>query len=143
MDVNLLFPSLYLRCADLRGRDVTLTIDRVQMDSLRTDHGTERKPVMFFREMEERSQRDSEKPNKRLVMNKTNAMTIAKMLGTETDDWKGKRVTFFPATCAAFGETVDCIRVRPAAPQSRTNADARLSDQEKQDIDRQERGDSL
>ena len=40
-DVALLFPKRYLRGADLRGRDVTLTISKVVTRTLRKTDGTE------------------------------------------------------------------------------------------------------
>lgn len=121
MDARLLFPSLYIGAADLRGKDVTLTIDRVQVDDLKTDKGTEKKPVIYFREMVERSRKSGrDQDNKRLVMNKTNAKAIWLRLGHEMDNWPGQRVTLYATTCMAFGRMVDCIRVReqePAAPK--------------------------
>jgi len=124
MDVNLLFPSDYLRCADLQGRDCVITIKRVQMDTLKTDRGNERKPVVFM-----------EGTKKKWVLNKTNAKTIAKLYGNETDAWVGKKVALFGTTCEAFGETVDCVRVRPSEPQ--TKQDGGMTDDEKRDANQE------
>jgi hypothetical protein len=121
MDARLLFPKEYLCAADLAGKDVTLTISRLAQESLRTDKGDEDKWVLFFVEMEARHARDKKKLNKRLVLNKTNAKAIAKLHGNETDDWKGKQLTFFATTCQAFGETVDCIRIRDRVAPKRRN----------------------
>ena len=120
MDARLLFPSLYIGAADLRGRDAHLTISRVVQDDLKTDRGTEKKPVIYFREMEARK-RAGKGEDKRLVMNKTNMKAIGKALGTyETDEWVGGRITLYPTTCVAFGQVVDCVRVRDvAAPPPR------------------------
>jgi hypothetical protein len=118
MDVRLLFPNQYIGAADLHGKDVTLTIDRLVVEGLKTDRGTEKKPVVYFREMEARHRR-GEGENKRLVLNKTNAKVIGELYGYETDGWKGKRVTFFPTTCQAFGKEVDCVRVRPTEPRGK------------------------
>jgi hypothetical protein len=118
MDARLLFPNEYLAAADLQGKDVTLTISRLVQEALRTDKGDEDKWLIYFAEMEERSRRDKKKLNKRMVLNKTNAKTIAKLYGLETNDWIGKRITLFATTCQAFGETVDCIRIRESAPPS-------------------------
>lgn len=115
MDIRLLFPNQYISSADLRDRDVTLTISCVKVDDLRTDKGSERKPVVYFREMEARHRR-GEGENKRLVLNKTNAKVIAKLYGHETNEWAGKRITLYPTTCMAFGQQVECIRVRETAP---------------------------
>lgn len=118
MDVRLLFPSLYLRAADLQGKDAPLTIRRVVAEDLRTDGGTERKAVCYFEETRTNAQKSGAK-EKRLVLNKTNALMIAKVLGSyEINDWTGKRITLYPDRCQSFGETVDCIRVRDAAPET-------------------------
>lgn len=115
MDVRLLFPNQYIGAADMQGKEVSLTISRVVKEALRTEKGTENKPVVFFAEMEARH-RAGKGENKRLVLNKTNAKTIAKLYGNETDSWPGKRVTLYATTCTAFGQIVDCVRVREVAP---------------------------
>lgn len=114
MDVRLLFPSLYLGAPDLQGRDVTLTITRLTVDDLRTDRGTEKKPVLYFDECAAKA--TDKTKQKRMVLNKTNATLIANLYGWEADGWKGKRITLYPTKAAAFGKTVDCIRVRDTAP---------------------------
>jgi hypothetical protein len=120
-DVRLLFPSLYLSAADLRGKDVNLTIGRLVVEDLRTERGSERKPVLFFREIEERN-KAGQGENKRLVLNKTNMKTIGKLYGFEANDWPGKRITLYATTCQSFGQIVDCIRVREVAPPARQQA---------------------
>ena len=52
---------------------------------------------------------DGEKP---LILNKTNAASLAKAHGDETDDWPGKLVTAYPTTCEVGGETYDVVRLR-------------------------------
>ena len=122
MDVRTLFPTEYIASHDLAGKDVNLTISRVVVEDLRTTEGSERKPIVYFEEMEERNRKDRNQPNKKLVLNKTNAKVIAGLLGYETDDWGGKRITLFATTCQAFGETVDCIRIRDKAPPAKRSA---------------------
>lgn len=118
MDSRLLFPNDYLSAADLQERDVTLTISRLTQEELRTQEGNEDKWVLYFKEMEERHRRDPKRRNKRLVLNKTNAASISKVWGNETNDWIGKAITLWPTTCQAFGKTADCIRVREKKPKS-------------------------
>lgn len=129
MDARLLFPNDYIAAPDLKERDVHLTIDRVQMDELRTQDGSEDKPIVYFVEMEARHRKDKKQPNKRMVLNKTNMKTIAGLFGYETDVWKGQRITLYPTTCQAFGATVDCIRVRPKKPPGQAQAKPETSDQ--------------
>jgi hypothetical protein len=102
MDATLLFPSEYVRAADLVGKDVTKTIATVKVDELRRVDGTKgKKPVLYFKDTD-----------KKLVLNKTNLKTIIALHGKETNNWPGKRVTLFPTTCESFGEIVDCVRIR-------------------------------
>lgn len=103
---ELLFPSEYLAAVEFKGRDVTLTITRVEIAELQLARGgKEAKPVLHFGET-----------RKKVVLNKTNAGSIAVMYGAEAQDWVGKRVTFFPTKTQCGRETVDCIRVRERVP---------------------------
>lgn len=110
-----LFPSLYLGAHDLQGKEVALTIRRVVVEELKTSGGSERKPTVYFQETQAKAAQNKTE-EKRLVLNKTNAKSIAKMYGPEVNDWVGKRITVFSARVAAFGEEVDAIRVRPVPP---------------------------
>jgi len=106
---KLMFPSEFVAAEEFNDKDVSLTIKSVKVDSLRTTDGsTEQKPVLYFNETP-----------KKLVLNKTNATQIAQLHGAKAEKWVGKKVTLFPTTCAAFGQTVDCIRIRPTMPQSK------------------------
>lgn len=91
------FPSKYLKHADLKGHEVTLTMERVENEEL----GDETKPVLFF-----------EGKGKGLVLNRTNATAIAKAYGNDTKEWRGKQIVLFPATTSMQGSVVDCIRLR-------------------------------
>jgi hypothetical protein len=100
MNINDAFPSKYLKTADLKGRDVTVTIDAVEMITLPNDQG--RKLALRF-----------EGKDKQWIVNKTNANTIAKLLNSGVmEDWIGKQITIYPTETAYQGEMVDCIRVR-------------------------------
>lgn len=101
--VDLLFPSKYLKAADLRGRDVTVTISSIDpRHELKSSQGTDLKPVVKL-----------EGKEKMWVLNKTNAKTVASIYGNEVTKWLGKPVTIYPTTVQAGGKTCDCIRVRP------------------------------
>jgi N-acetylmuramoyl-L-alanine amidase len=101
---RLLFPSNYICAADLRGKDVTLTIAKVAKEELvRRGGSVEVKPVVTF-----------EKAQKRLVLARTNAETIAEIHGPDTSMWTGKQVTLYPTTTKMGPKTVDCIRIRGA-----------------------------
>lgn len=107
---KLLFPSEYVGAWDLGGEDRVVTITHIEMEDLVTMSGkkrkTEAKPTLTF-----------DGKQKRLVLNKTNAKTIAKMYGDDTKKWIGKKITIYATTCEAFGETVECIRIRSDKPR--------------------------
>ena len=103
MDYSLLFPSEYLKSAQFNGRDVTLTIKSVSLEELEGIQGKKLKGIIGFQE----------RPLK-WVLNRTNASALVAMFGRETDAWRGKRVTLWPApfTDPQTGEATTAIRVR-------------------------------
>jgi hypothetical protein len=51
-----------------------------------------------------------------LVLNKTNARTIAAQYGDAMANWIGKKITIYPDVCDAFGvKNTPCIRIRKGA----------------------------
>jgi len=114
MDARKLFPSVFLAAHDLDGKDVTLTIRALVQEELKTDRGGEDKWILYFEETAKKAK--SPRMEKRMVMNKTNAKTIMAIHGSETDDWVGKKIVLYPTKTPAFGEIVDCIRVRENVP---------------------------
>jgi len=103
MNLNEAFPSAYVREADLKGREVRLTIKSCQMEDIGGDH----KPVLYF-----------ERTEKGLVLNKTNANTIAGNLGSyDSDHWTGKTITLTGAETEFQGKRVRCIRVKLESSQ--------------------------
>jgi hypothetical protein len=109
--INEAFPSKYLKAADLKGRNVVVTIDRAEYEQI----GDDRKLILYF-----------EGKEKGVVLNKTNANNIAATHGDDTDDWKGQQVVLFEAMVDFQGKTVPAIRIRmPQAkdrPQQRQAA---------------------
>ncbi len=110
------YPSQYLKCADLNGMPWDMKIRTVSEEDLGQGHDKETKPVVYF-----------ENAQKGLVLNKTNATTIAKVYGDDTGTWTGQSVQVFPTQVEFKGETVDAIRVRvakeaPPQPQPSTPA---------------------
>ena len=116
MNVHQMFPSRYVTAFDLNGSDVTAKILRVGIEEMRSQRGTENKPVVYF-----------ENAKKAMVLNKTNAMTIASLYGPETDDWAGKMITLYATDVDAFGKTQRAIRIRPQAPAD-NNADKQIEE---------------
>lgn len=103
MNINDLYPSKFLKAADLQGRAVTVTITRVACEVMGRTRET--LPVLYFHGKV-----------KGLKLNKTNATAVAALAGSpQTDDWIGVTVTLY-ATVADFGgQTYDVVRVRAAA----------------------------
>ena len=46
----------------------------------------------------------------------TNANSIARRYGDETDDWIGAKLELYGSVTTFGGKEVDCIRIRPALP---------------------------
>ena len=57
-----------------------------------------------------------------LLLNKTNAKTIAQLYGKSPTDWVGKFVALYPTTTEVGGEMQDCIRVRNEIPALKPKA---------------------
>lgn len=106
MNIYKLFPSRYVTALDLNGHDVTVTMKTVAMEEMGAQN--EEKPVVFFSDA-----------SKGMVLNKTNAMTIADLYGPDTENWGGKRITLYSAKVKAFGSTHDAIRIRPRVPPTK------------------------
>lgn len=101
-NINEAFPSKYLKAADLKGRSVVVTIDRVEYEAVGQDR--QMKPVLYFRGKE-----------KGIVLNKTNANKIIQLTESPvTEDWSGFTVLIYPSETTFQGDVVDCIRVKGA-----------------------------
>lgn len=110
MNMKDLYPSRFLKAEDFEEGEVkTRTIKQVEIEELGQGKEAKSKPVVFFRDDE-----------KQLVLNKTNAVIIAKLYGDETDDWLGKRITMYAVEVESFGDVVRAIRVRTTAPKAAT-----------------------
>lgn len=122
MKLNEAFPSNYLKAADLNGHNVTVTIVSVELVELGQGRDKETKLLIAFRGKD-----------KQLVCNKTNANTIAKLYGDDTDSWIGQKITIGPREVEFQGDMVQAIRVsiqkpagapaavKPAAAQPQTS----------------------
>ena len=83
MIIDSAFPSKYLRAADIgEGQSVSVVMSDVKIESI-TESGNpeDDKPVLYF-----------EGKQKGLVLNKTNAATIAVAFGNETNGWTGRSI---------------------------------------------------
>jgi hypothetical protein len=106
--INDLYPSNYLKAADLSGEEWNLTIANMEMSQPMGDK-QEVKPVLYFRGAD-----------KGMVLNKTNATKIAEAYGDNTEDWVGKPVVLYEDTVTMQGQRVKALRVRIPPRGSRT-----------------------
>lgn len=107
MNLNDAYPSAFLKVDDLQNKNVTVTIESVELEEIGKGADKEKKLVIAL-----------VGKTKKFVCNKTNAKTIAGLYGGETDDWAGKRITLRPAEVEFQGEMIMAIRVsiqKPAA----------------------------
>jgi hypothetical protein len=110
-----LFPSKFVKAADLRGKNVTVTIERIQPKEKLVMNGgkTDYKPVIFLKGKE-----------KGWILNKTNARAIAKIYGPELTNWLGRDVVIMATEVEARGELVEAIRVNVEATRKVANGAA-------------------
>jgi len=103
MDINEIFKSSdAIKCEDLGGRDIILTVKAVEIATFNDDDNKKRKPILSFLETD-----------KTFVCNKVNSMSIGDSHGYETEHWPGKKITMYPSRTSFGGSMVDCIRIRP------------------------------
>ena len=106
-DYRKMFDSEYLASWDLE-KDTTVEMAQVVLGEVQGKNGdATKKPILYFKGAK-----------KGMVLNKTNGKIIAAMYGNDTDAWVEKSITLYATTCESFGDTVDCIRVRPGVPQT-------------------------
>ena len=106
-DAGLLHPSKYLSATDLRGREVTVQIRKIEpRHTLETARGNELKPLVVFAQSD-----------KGWLMGVTSSRVIQDLYGKDPREWIGKSITIYPTTCRGVGgDQVDCVRVRPEIP---------------------------
>jgi hypothetical protein len=105
MKISEEFPSQYLKASDLQGREIRLTMARVEREKI----GDDFKPVLYFKGKD-----------KGMALNKTNANTIGDAYGDDTDDWFDQPIILFSIKTEYQGKVVDGIRCRiPTAKDNR------------------------
>lgn len=105
------YQSEWLSGLDLNGKTVSVVINGVTLERVQNQRNeTAEKAAVSFRTP------GGAMLKKRLLLNKTNAVALAKLFGTETDAWVGKGVQLRPETVNAFGQTHLVVRIAGAAP---------------------------
>jgi hypothetical protein len=124
--IELLYPSPYLKAADLGGKDCTVTISHMEWDDVPQAGKSEtvRKPVVFFLGA------DGKLLKKKLASGPTIGRQIGDALGEkDTAKWSGKRITLYGTTTKGKGgKTVECVRVRARVNQTATEAPSAVTD---------------
>ena len=89
------------------GKDMILTIKSIGRETITGTGGKKEEcPVCHWQE--------NQKP---MILNTTNLKTIAKMYGSDYDQWPGKRVQIYASTTKFGGDTVECLRIRKDPPE--------------------------
>ena len=88
--------------------DLVLTIDKIYEEDIKNERGTERKPVMYFKE----------RGYKPMVVNKTNNDTITALHGRRTaaNTWEGKKIALYAASVPRSADGKG-LRVRDYKPE--------------------------
>jgi hypothetical protein len=108
MNINNAFPSKWIKSGDIpEDADLILTIASVSVEEVGSEENQESKPVVYFKENE-----------KGLVLNKTNAETIANLYTPETENWQGKRIALFATEVSYGGKQTLGIRIRLKPPKA-------------------------
>jgi hypothetical protein len=121
MKMQDLFPSKYLRAADLQGKPRVVTIDHVTHENFKDDGVNVKKTVVHF----------GGNGTAPVVLNKTNWRTLAAITGADDDEnWAGHKIELrSEKVIAPGGKIVDSIRIHEAPqPKKATAAGVELND---------------
>lgn len=106
MKLDQMFPSAYIKASDIGDKKPVVVIESIKMQVLGQGEEQETKPVLSFVGKE-----------KQMVLNKTNANTIAGMYGTDTKDWINKKVRIVVAEVAYKGKMGPALRISSVKPE--------------------------
>lgn len=127
-DYRAYFDSSCFRVWHLAGKERTFKIARVTRLTSEMVTGGKRE-VKKQPKLELVTQRGESVPLP-LLLNKTNAGTIAQLYGNRPSEWVGKLITMYPTTTSVGGKEQDCIRIRPRIPSNKARAQAPAADTE-------------
>jgi len=98
-----IFKNKYLKGDKIADRKVVVAISRIKIEEV--GRKKEQLPVLYF------TGKDLG-----MVCNRTNWRTLTTLLGDETDDWIGQRITLYTAPVEFEGETTMALRIMPKKP---------------------------
>lgn len=105
----------YIKAEDLKDRAIAVTVENVDLEDVGKDGKKEMKLVAHFRGKD-----------KTLILNRTNADSMAEIFHTDSyDGWRGQ-IVLYPDTTMYGGKKVACVRLRsphagPLAQQTSGN----------------------
>lgn len=97
-NIHDVFPSKYLKSADLKGSQPILIFERVEIEEMRAG---EEALVAYFRGRE-----------KGMVVNKSKANILASVYGPETENWIGEYVQLYETTVDFQGKRTPSIGIK-------------------------------
>jgi hypothetical protein len=110
---NEVYPSRWLKAADLSPDGEQVTIRKVTMEEIGEER--EKKPIMSF-----------DDHDKELVVNVTNWDSIEELTGEhDSDKWTGHVIKLVRVRVPFGGKNVEAIRVEPADPKPRRSLPAK------------------
>ena len=116
MKTSEVFPSKYLKGADVASGMLPVSIKMIAMETMKDSEGVEQlKPVAYF-----------EGGIKPMVLNMTNWNFLRDHYGDESDLWTGKTAALITVKVTAFGKTTDSLRF-VNAPKTAAQVNAELS----------------
>jgi hypothetical protein len=102
MNIHEVYPSKWLKAADLAGKSAVLKVATATMEELKAPDGSrDTKLVVRFANT-----------SKALVVNKTNLHALGEALGDNTEAWIGQTIEAYPTRVSMGGKEVDAIRLR-------------------------------
>lgn len=112
--VSVLFPSDYLKCADLKGRNVNVTITGITVDAVPMTGGKKEKKLVLT----------LAKTRKKFIAGKTNGYCLGLLFSSDLRACVGKQITLCPDVDVFGGADVATIRIAgsPSATPERARA---------------------
>lgn len=100
-----------------KGEEMLLTIARFEGEEMvqKVDGKKDEKvakQVLYF-----------EEDVPKMILNITNATTIANLYGSHPDQWVGKKIQIYAASVKAFGKQQDALRIRDFIPKRTIDVD--------------------
>jgi len=101
------FPSKFAKAADLMGKTLAVTIEKLAGEEIGQGQDRALKPILNFQET-------NVKP---MVLNKTNFATLEDAFG-DSNNWPGHQIELFSTKVPYKGDLVDGVRIRIPAERS-------------------------